>query len=139
MSKESYKGVPFSKKFRGVRTFGHYTDKEYRAFIEQMKKRLDEYFLDDCCLGVSTRAGSSAMVRVTTSKNGNTYEIVRLEDWRGPSPMLGYMSDAEYEYYALNDLLQLLDDDIVYMKERVSKIMNAVKNNQPLEGDEDDD
>lgn len=141
MSEGSYKWVPFSSTLRGFRTLGHYSNQEYRAFAKQLKKRLDEYFLDDCYFIVSTKIGPNAVVKVTTSKNGNTYEITPIGDWDGYTERNTYTSSEEYEYYVLIDILRDLSEDIDCMKESVSKILNAVKNNQPLdegEGNEED-
>ena len=47
---------------------------------------------------------------------------------------------AEWEYYAFVDLVDMLDEDMTYMKGKVSRILDAAKNNQPIEeGDEEDD
>lgn len=137
MREKSYEGVPFTNKFRGFRTLGHYSDLEYRTFAKQLKKRLDEYFLDDCYFSISTSMGPDVTVKVTTSKNGNTYDITPLGDWDRYVDATMYTSVNEWEYRVLVDMLNLLDEDIVYMKSSVSKILNAVKNNQPLDEVED--
>ena len=141
MSKESYKKVPFIDRFRGFFSLGHYSTKEYNAFIKQLQKKLDEYFIDDCYFSISTSVGPNALIKVTTNKNGNTYEIQPMGDWDRYTENNMHTTIAEWEYYAFVDLVDLLDDDLAYVKDSVSKIMNAVKNNQPLsvapQGDND--
>ena len=133
MSKaKNYKEVPFIDKFRGFFSLGHYSTKEYNAFIKQLKKKLDEYFLEDCYFTIHTSVGPNALIKVTTSKNGNTYELQPMGDWYTYTENNVHTTVEEWEYYAFVDLVDMLDEDLTYMKDRVSKIINAVKNNQPL-------
>ena len=127
----------------GFFSLGHYSTKEYNAFTQQLQKKLDEYFIDDCYFSISTSVGPNALIKVTTSKNGNTYEIQPMGDWDRYTENNVHTTIAEWEYYAFVDLVDLLGDDLAYVKDSVSKIMNAAKNNQPLsavsQGDDDDD
>ena len=140
MSKaKNYKRVPFIETFRGFFSLGHYGTKEYRAFSKQLKKKLDEYFIDDCYFSISTSVGPNALIKVTTNKNGNTYEIQPMGDWDMYTENNVHTTIAEWEYYALVDLVDMLDEDLTYVKDKVSSIVSAVKNNQPLSVVLDDD
>ena len=140
MSEKNYQKVPFIDKFRGLFSLGHYSTKEYNAFIKQLQKKLDEYFIDDCYFSISTSVGPNALIKVTTNKNGNTYEIQPIGDWDRYTENNVHTTIAEWEYYAFVDLVDMLDEDMTYMKGKVSRILDAAKNNQPIEeGDEEDD
>lgn len=132
MSGKKNIGVPFTGTFRGFFSLGHYSTKEYRAFSKQLKKKLDEYFIDDCYFSISTSVGPNALIKVTVSKNGNTYMLQPMSDWRMYTKNNIHTTIDEWEYRALVDLVNMLDEDLTYVKGAVSKIMNAVKNNQPL-------